>query len=201
VRPRPFALPDPAAEPPPRLWIVAPAVLLVNAAFLFGSADLWTALVLSNAVLAVLGFFAGRPRFRFNPFNLSIGALSAAALYGASSLALSFDAIAAPAAALFQWKGDHPPSYLLATIVIAVLGEELFWRGTAVPIDRRPVRAVLLGALCFAAAHIASGSWLLVAAALGMGVAWGSLYVLTRDLTAPLVCHLLWDSWVLFGVG
>ena len=53
--------------------------------------------------------------------------------------------------------------------------------------------AVFLGTAIFAVWHLASGSWLLVSAAAGMGLVWSLMFVMTRNLTAPLLCHLLWD--------
>ena len=53
--------------------------------------------------------------------------------------------------------------------------------------------AVLLGALLYAAAHVASGSWFLPVAAFGFGLAWGLMFVVTRSLWAVILSHVVWE--------
>lgn len=61
----------------------------------------------------------------------------------------------------------------------------------------RPIPTVLIGTTLYALAHVASGNWLLPVAAFGAGLVWASLFAVTRNLTAPVVSHLLFDVLVL----
>jgi membrane protease YdiL (CAAX protease family) len=84
--------------------------------------------------------------------------------------------------------------------MIAVLGEEIFWRGAILPLlaERfRPAVAVLLACAFFAVAHLGSGTWLIPLASFGVVALWNALFLYTRNLTAPFVCHLLFDLLVL----
>jgi membrane protease YdiL (CAAX protease family) len=85
---------------------------------------------------------------------------------------------------------------LLVTLTLAVLSEELFWRGEVTRMlgARLPKwSAAVLGTLIFSIAHIGSGSWLLPVAGAGIVLVWSLLFVVTDSLVAPLVSHLVFD--------
>jgi len=74
--------------------------------------------------------------------------------------------------------------------------EELFWRGF---LQRRlearhgPLAGTVVAAVVYAAIHIASLNFMLVAAALVCGLFWGALYSRFRSMTLNVVSHVLWD--------
>ncbi len=85
---------------------------------------------------------------------------------------------------------------LLVTLVVAVVSEELFWRGeiTRALAARTPKwSAALVGTVIFSAAHLGSGTWLLPGAAAGIVLTWNVLFLITDSLIAPLASHLVFD--------
>jgi NADH dehydrogenase len=173
---------------------------LLTAAFLWDAADPWTRLVTAIAALGPLGLAAvwneRRELMKPDGFGLLLGVAVAAICYGPVWPLTRWDPVAIEAARLYEWKGDHSMGFLLATLVVAVLAEELFWRAAVTRLFAHALSqwsAVLIGSAVFAVWHLASGSWLLVGAALAMGIVWSTLFVLTRNLSAALACHLVWD--------
>jgi membrane protease YdiL (CAAX protease family) len=182
------------------LLLLLAALLLVNLGFLLGR-DVWTNLFVVNLALgaAALSFPSAR-RFTLSPARVAWGLAAGLAQVGATKLLLALGpALAAKSAPLYAWQAGHSTAYLLATLPIIVLAEELVWRGvvTRSVKGRRDAR-VLAGALLFAAAHVASGHALLLAAAVACGAFWGALAEYFDDLTPPFVAHLLWDAALLF---
>jgi membrane protease YdiL (CAAX protease family) len=158
--------------------------------------------------LALVGQRVGwRALWRPNATRLAGGAAAAGALYalgwaGFRVIAAAMPALAAQLAPLYAWAGDLPAAPLGALLFVGIVaGEEVVWRGAiTLPLATRlgPWRGILLGAAIFAVAHGGFGSPLLVLAALGCGVYWGWLTILTRGLVPAFVCHLLWDWAVMF---
>jgi len=88
---------------------------------------------------------------------------------------------------------------LLLPLVIA--GEEMAWREVVqgrLAAWLGPAPAVVAGAALYAAATGLSGSPVLALTALAGGLLWSALRQLTGDLTAPILCHLVWAVLVLF---
>jgi membrane protease YdiL (CAAX protease family) len=82
--------------------------------------------------------------------------------------------------------------HYLVLFLIIIPGEELFWRGF-VGAQLGMVPSILL----YAGAHVASGSILLVIAALIGGFVWGELYRRTGSLQAAVLSHLVFDLFLL----
>jgi membrane protease YdiL (CAAX protease family) len=184
--------------------LVATAILLVNGAFVVGVADVWSRVVVAIAILGVVGFLAiepGRrsvmaPRIGEIPIGLLLGLLS----YAAAWLAAHFDPVKQEMLRVSAWPAGHSPAVIVGSVTVAVLGEEIFWRGTVLSLllERfRPTVAILVGCALFAAAHLGSGTWLIPLASFGVVLWWNALFLYTRNLTAPFVCHLLFDLLVL----
>jgi membrane protease YdiL (CAAX protease family) len=176
------------------------ALTAMSGAFLIEIGDLWTRMVAAIAVLGTvgLGITWGQRRslLRADVPSIALGLVSAAALYVVAVTLARFEPVARQAAVMNQWRSGHSTPFLVVTVAIAVVGEEIFWRAAFLGRMMRGlpvVRAALLAALVFAAAHVASGTWLLPLAALGAGFVWNLLYLATGNLTASFVSHLIWD--------
>lgn len=176
------------------------ALITMNGAFLIEVGDLWTRLVAAIATLGAVGLGIAwnerRPLLRVDRSSTTLGLLSAVVLYALAALFSRLEPVAREAAVMSDWSRGHSMPFLLATVVIAVAGEEIFWRAAFLGQMSRGVplvRAAFLAALVFSVAHVASGSWLLPVAALGCGFLWNLLYLATGNLTASFVSHLIWD--------
>ena len=176
------------------------ALLSMSAAFALDVADLWTRMVAAIAALGVVGLgIAWKDRhglFNGTRGQVAIGLGSAAVLYATTRILASIEPFVGQAAFIDAWRSGHSPMFLAFTVVIAVAGEELFWRGaflTALRRDLTALPAALLAAIIFAVVHLGSGTWLLPFAALGAGFVWNVLFLATGNLTASFVSHLVWD--------
>ena len=88
------------------------------------------------------------------------------------------------------------PRAAIPLLTLAVLGEELVWRGVLYPaLTQRMSRPVAVGiaTLLYALPQAGSGSWLLVALALGCGSLWTLQREWTNGLLAPTITHLGWS--------
>ena len=201
-------LPAPPAKMPPLpfLALMAAAFGLLGAGFARGG-DVWTSLFVAGLLLGAgsLAFPAAR-RFRLTPFGVAAGLAIGLAQFAVTKAVVAGIAAAWPgwtsmAGALYLWKGSHPVTYLVPTLALIVLSEELLWRGVATRFCAERwgrVAGVFGGAVLFAAAHVVAGNPLLVAAALVAGAFWGWLAEAFDDLTVPLAAHLVWDFLLLF---
>lgn len=178
------------------------ALATLGLAWALRSQDVWPRLVGVILGLGLVGaLFLRRNDLRRPTVGQTVVALGVGVAGGAVAwLLLAVPAMAAAAAPIQAWPGGRPIASVLATVLVAVVAEEVFWRGAVQRGlgDRMPVgAAVLLGALMYALAHAAGGHLLLVAAALGMGIVWGLLFAVTRSLWPPVLCHAAWDVMVL----
>ena len=91
------------------------------------------------------------------------------------------------------------PAAVAVSLLIAVPGEELFWRNLAQ--RRSGVSSELLGAVAawlgYVAANIASGSLPFVAGAIVGGAVWGGLAWWTGGIAASLASHGVWTAMML----
>jgi len=176
------------------------ALVLVNLGFALGR-DVWSALLAANLVLGAAAWtFPAARRFRLSPERVIAGLVYGLAHVGGTKALLAlWPGLAARAAPLYALREGHSTAYLLATLPLIVLAEELVWRGVVTrSVAAGPAARVGAGALLFAAAHLASGQPLLIAAAVACGLVWGALAEFYDDLTTPFVAHLLWDVALLF---
>lgn len=187
------------------------AALLVLAAFpllawgLWGG-DRWARLLGAGVALgtAALAIGAVRERLRFTPARLLVGAAIGVVHFAVTKAVLALlPAGWEPwARELYAWRGGHSTAFLLSTLPLIVLSEELLWRGLVTRgVAERAGRGpgILAGALLFALAHLASGNPLLLAAAFACGLFWGVLAEASDSLSVPFAAHLVWDALVLFG--
>ncbi|WP_054635229.1 CPBP family intramembrane glutamic endopeptidase [Thalassobacillus sp. C254] len=87
----------------------------------------------------------------------------------------------------------------LFLVLLIIPVEELFWRGYVqenLPLS--PPLKVAVATLLYASAHITSGSFLLVTAAIAGGLLWGCLYLRFQDIRLCILSHLLFNILLLY---
>lgn len=189
------------------VFVVAVATAGFSAALLLqGSWGVWGGLAVASVVsLALCVVFHARllrallfPRPWWWLEGL-VGALLLSLLTYASYpwLEVAWPGLGQEVGRLYAWL-DAPPGRVRAIpiLVLAVLAEECVWRGVLhLRLRQRLSRAaaVLVGSALYAAPQLASGSWVLVAAAFGLGVLWAVQRVRTGSLWVPFLTHLGWD--------
>lgn len=220
IRPRPFAVegirPIVAEVAPPALrlrfderlsrrpfvLVALLAVVAVNGVFLSG-VDPFAGIVATNVALAGISLaWIGREAFDVRGWDVPLGLAAAGVMAVAAKVVLAVPEVAAEAAGLFAWLNGRGPLWTVLGVAVAAAAEEVVWRGVVTRglAGRMPLwAAATVGAALFAAAHAASGTWLLPAAAFAAGLAWGKLYLATGRLAAPVLCHVVWDLVVLGG--
>ncbi len=191
-----------------RLALFAICVWLTATSFA-GQLGLWPAIgsVAVALGLMVLRFDGSHARELLRPspklllLGCAVGAAMAAAtylLYPPTVRALPF--LAADTAHLYAAFRGPSRALASAALLPVILGEELVWRGVvqAPLVQRLGVwTGVGVTAVAYALAHAPVGSPVLVAAALGCGLAWGALRATTGSLVPTLVAHVLWDALIL----
>lgn len=181
--------------------LAAAGVVLVSGAFLVGH-DPWLGMAFAMVPLLPLGLLLRAVRRRFRPSwqGLLLGLVSAAALYGITVAVVKL--LGLRLADLYAWQSGHGLPFLLVTLVLIILAEEVLWRGvlTRWAVDRwGRAPGIVVAAAIYALAHVASMNPLLPVAAFGIGICWGALYEASDSLVPPVVCHLSWDALVLFA--
>jgi uncharacterized protein len=89
--------------------------------------------------------------------------------------------------------------HFLSLMLIAVPGEEIFWRGF---VQKRLIkfigiwRSIVISSLMYASVNLYSGEWLLVFATFIAGLVWGSLYAWKRSIPLVIVSHLVFDLFI-----
>jgi len=137
---------------------------------------------------------------------LAIGAVSGIALYLGTlvfvGIAEHVPAFARQTAVAYRRAGTADPRReLLLSLLLAVPGEELFWRGIAyrVGADTLTTAAVAAAVVCllYVVANVPSRSLPIIAGALVGGAVWGALAWWTGGVLAPLASHILWTGLML----
>jgi uncharacterized protein len=89
--------------------------------------------------------------------------------------------------------------HYLSLMLIAVPGEEIFWRGF---IQKRLLHhygfwgSVIISSLMYASVNLYTGEWILVLATFISGLFWGTLYVWKRSIPLVIVSHLIFDLFI-----
>jgi CAAX protease family protein len=133
---------------------------------------------------------------------VGVGAAAGAALYAATravvAVATRLPALAAAVGDVYARSRETSPALLWAvTLLVVVPGEELFWRGLAVPELRASAGEVPGAVLAWAAAVAVTALWAdlpFLAAAVVGGAVWTSLAVWSGGVVAPLASHLVWTT-------
>ena len=117
-------------------------------------------------------------------------------------LAQHVPAFARQVALAYRRAGTADPRReLLLSLLLAVPGEELFWRGIAyrVGVDTLTTAGVAAVVTCllYIVANVPSRSLPIIAGALVGGALWGALAWWTGGVLAPLASHILWTGLML----
>jgi len=170
--------------------------------------DVWTGMTGAMGLGFAGAVLLGSVRNRLKPSlrNIVLGMVAGAILYaftyaGAALFGRLWPGFEGHARLLYSLRGNHGIAFLAPTLVLIVAAEEAVWRGVVARwlMERRGrIRGVVAAAALYALAHAATLNPLLVAAALGCGLFWGLLYAATDSLVAPVVCHLVWDVFLMF---
>lgn len=100
---------------------------------------------------------------------------------------------------IYAMKGSES-KLLLSFLLLFLIGpaEEIFWRGYVqknIQNKTSPNIGFILTALLYSIAHIWSGNFMLIMAALVAGVVWGGIYRLyPKSLPALIISHSIWDA-------
>lgn len=170
--------------------------------------DVWTGMTAAMGLALAGAVLLGSVRRRLRPsartvvLGLVAGAILYAATYaGAAVFRGLWPGFDGHARLLYSLRGSHGIAFLAPTLLLIVVAEEAVWRGVVARylMERRGrIAGVVAGAAIYALAHTATLNPLLIAAALGCGIFWGLLYAATDSLVASIVCHLVWDVFLMF---
>jgi uncharacterized protein len=190
------------------------AVLVATLAFAAGVATsgspwLWAAMAATGAGTVVLAWRADAHRLRALlrldlrsiATGLAAGLLMLAATYLLYPLGVAaFPGLDPRVAQLYRPLAAPPgPVAALPVLLLAVLAEELVWRGLVLDAltTRLPAGpSVAAAAILYALPQVASGSAIVMAVALACGIVWGAERVRTDGLTVPLLTHAIWSTTV-----
>jgi uncharacterized protein len=134
-----------------------------------------------------------------------IGSVSGLALYGATRLVVDLGTRRPPvrAAVADVYRRSEETTKLAAlalTLVIAVPGEELFWRGLVLPELSETTTSVVGASLAWATAVVVNAVWAsapLLAGAVVGGALWTALAVWSGGVVAAIASHLVWTGLML----
>lgn len=170
-----------------------------------GTLAFWPAVTVTFAALGLVSLVVGDPsccRETTWAMASAVGAASGLLLFGATrvvvDLASRHPSIRRTVVDVYRRSQEVPFAAALAlTLVIAVPGEELFWRGLVLP-ELQDATSSATGALLTWAVAVgvnsAWGSVPLLAGVLVGGAVWTGLATWTGGVVAPLTSHLLWTG-------
>ena len=142
---------------------------------------------------------------RIRPWDLLLGAASAALLYRTFALGDRFARRFVPSgsrdiAEIYALRELRPRSEIALRLVTVVApAEELFWRGLVqegLMLRFGRWRGAALAAAAYGGVHGVTGNVTLVGAASVAGAHWCVLYAAGVPLGALIVSHQLWDVWI-----
>jgi hypothetical protein len=178
-------------------------------AILSQSIGMWSAVGGAAIALGILVLVLERPengkRLRMGLKELLAGLLSGGLMVGATYALYPVvrhlvPAVVPQAVDLYVTFGGSRGPATVALLALVVLGEELVWRGAVqdgLTARLGPGAGVLATTVLYGLAVLPVGLPLLVGIALGCGLYWGVLRVVSRSLTPCLISHLLWNLVVL----
>jgi hypothetical protein len=173
-----------------------------------GRLPFWPATTATFAALGIASLVAGDPgccREMAVVAACAVGAVSGLALYGATRLVVDAATKQPPlreavADVYGRERETAFASALTLTLLVAVPGEELFWRGLVLPEVGRATTSTVGALLAWAAAVGVGAAWvslpLLAGAAVG-GALWTVLAVWSGGVAAPVSSHLIWTGLML----
>ena len=168
----------------------------------------WPATATTFAVIGIASVLAADPsccRETGIGAASGIGTVSGLLLYGATRLVVDpasrHPLVRGAVADVYRRSEETTKVAALAlTLVIAVPGEELFWRGLVLTELIEPTTTIVGGLLTWAAAVVVNAAWgsapLLAGAVVG-GALWTALAVWSGGVVAPVASHLVWTGLML----
>jgi membrane protease YdiL (CAAX protease family) len=170
-----------------------------GAMFAFDRRGFWRRAALAGAAVGIYAV-AVQPRRIGDLFttahplpDVGVGLLGAGLLYaafwmGEQLLVILLPGLAREVADLYDLRGATKRRYIPLVLVLASLGEELFFRGLW-----QARTSFVVGLVVYAAVHVWERKLVLIAAAVLGGALWGGLLAWTGGLVAPVVSHVAWD--------
>lgn len=137
--------------------------------------------------------------------SVGLGVLSAALLYAIFWLGKSVSTAILPfasdqIASIYSW-GEETPKLLIMALLLFITGpcEEIYWRGF---VQRQLMlrfggfRGWFFAAVLYGGVHLCTANFMLIGAAFVAGAFWGLIYWRYRDLTAIIISHSLWSTFI-----
>lgn len=181
-------------------------LLWVGAWRLAGAVGIWWSL---GSVAVVLGaaalFLAPSSTWALlapKPGPIGVGLLSGAVLAALSHLLYppikgALPSLQPQVETLYgQLHAGPGPVGALPVFIAIIVAEELLWRGVLFDLvarGRSRWGAAALITIPYALAQGGQGTLLLIGVALAVGLVFALVRALTRELWAPILCHLVWD--------
>ena len=172
-----------------------------------GRLPFWPATATTFAAIGIASLLSGDPNCcRESVAAASLaGVVSGLVLYGATrvvvDLATRHPLLDRAVADVYRRSEETPFAVVLVlTLLIAVPGEELFWRGLVLPELRDATSAVTGALMTWTAAVGVSAAWAsapLLAGAVVGGALWTGLAWWSGGVVAPIASHLLWTGLML----
>jgi membrane protease YdiL (CAAX protease family) len=168
----------------------------------------WPATATTFAVIGIASLLAGDPsccRETDVAVASGVGVASGLIMYGATrvvvDVAAQHPSVRGAVAGVYRRSKETTIATTLAlTLVIAVPGEELFWRGLVLAEFSEATTSTTGALLSWAAAVGVNAAWssapLLAGAAVG-GALWTGLATWSGGLLAPIASHLVWTGLML----
>lgn len=195
----------------PAAWptVIVTIAVFAGALGARGAANIWltTGLAGATALVVVLlrhrGALAEAARFGWGQAagGLLVGGALLAATHGAWHLVAPWmPGLVERVADLYE-DLDQPPGPLagLPVLGLAVLAEELVWRGAvhrAVAQRQRTIGVLGIVAGLYALPQLLGGMPLMAGVGFGCGVVWGLQRAVTGSLAPPLLAHAVWSAGV-----
>lgn len=173
-----------------------------------GRLPFWPATAATFGLIGIASLLAGDPSWcRRQEFAVAagVGVASGLVFYAATrvvvALATREPALHTAVVDLYRRSRETRFVTVLAlTLLVAVPGEELFWRGFLLPELRDATGSVTGAILAWAAAVGVNAAWvsppLLVGAVVG-GAVWTALATWSGGVLAPIASHVVWTALML----
>jgi uncharacterized protein len=170
-----------------------------------GRAPFWPTVTGAWAMLGIGALAFAEPRCcadRGILEALAVGVASGLVLYAATRVVVTFASrwpvVASAVEDTYGRYAEISPAVVwAATLVVVVPGEELFWRGVAVPwfVDATAtVPGAILGWLVSVAVVVAWANLPFLAAAVIGGAVWTVLAIWSGGVAAPIASHVVWTA-------
>jgi membrane protease YdiL (CAAX protease family) len=181
------------------LFAAVLGVVAWGSMFAFGREGFWRRAALAGTAVGIYATavqpsrVAGLFTTAHPEADAAVGVGAAVVLYAAFWIGEQLLVIALPSQAaevqeLYDLRGRTKKAYIPLVLVVASIGEELFFRGLW-----QTRAGFVAGLVVYAGVHLWERKLILIAAAAAAGAFWGGLLAWTGGLIAPVVSHVLWD--------